>query len=138
MQPSPNPHKRRIALLAAGVVATGTAGNSLLRVGLNHAPALLSVSPIAHLEALARPAVIAAVLILITSFILQLTLLSWADLTFALPITSPSYVVVTIVGVVALGEHVSAVHWMGVLLILCGVIIVGRTKPLTPGSGIDS
>jgi drug/metabolite transporter (DMT)-like permease len=134
--PIRNTRKRRIALLAAGVIATGTTGNSLLRVGLSRVGPLLGSSPVAYLEALIRPAVVGGVLSLIACFLLQLTLLSWADLTFALPMTSPSYVVITIIGVLGLGEHVSAAHWFGVLLILCGVILVGRTKPLTPGSGI--
>jgi drug/metabolite transporter (DMT)-like permease len=60
-----------------------------------------------------------------------LSLLSWADLTFVLPVTSSAYVLVTLIGSFLLGEQVSLTHWIGVLLILAGVAIVGRTKPLT-------
>ncbi len=74
------------------------------------------------------------VVILIANMILQLSLLSWADLTYTLPVTSPSYVLVTVIGALGLREHVSLAHWLGVLLILFGVIIVGRTRPLTTGS----
>ncbi len=132
-----NRPRHRIALLAAGVIATGTSGNALLRVGLRHIPPLTNYSPIAHVAAMAHPAVLLGILLLIANFLLQLTLLSWADLTFALPMTSPSYVLITIVGVLALGERVSVSHWAGVLLILVGVVVVGRTKPLTPGSGLQ-
>ena len=90
----------------------------------------------AHLAAMAHPTVLIGILLLIACFLLQLTLLSWADLTFAVPVTSPSYIVITLVGVLALGEHVSLIHWTGVLLILLGVVVVGRTKPLTAGSGL--
>jgi drug/metabolite transporter (DMT)-like permease len=130
-------HKRRILLLAAGVVICGTTGNTLLRVGMSsHAP-IVSASPIDYLTAFVRIPIIIGVLTLIAQFIFQLTLLSWADLTFALPMTSPSYVVITLIGAFALGERVSTVHWFGVMLILCGVIVVGRTRPLTPGSGLN-
>ena len=72
-------------------------------------------------------------IVLATSFLLHLSLLSWADLTYALPVTSASYVVVTVVGALVLHERVSASHWLGVLLIVLGVIVVGRTQPLTAG-----
>ena len=125
-------------MLAAGVIAAGTSGNALLRVGLSHIPPLTNYSPMAHLAAMAHPAVIFGIVLLTAGFFLQLTLLSWADLTFALPVTSPSYVVITIVGAFALDERVSPTHWTGVLLILIGVIVVGRTKPLTAGSGLQA
>jgi len=131
----PEWHARRVALLAAGVVATSAGGNALLRVGLSSAPPLVGFSPLPYLRAFANAAVIAGVLVLIAQFILELALLSWADLSYVLPVTSPSYVLIALVGAFGLHEAISAVHWMGVGLILCGVILVGRTRPLTPGSG---
>jgi drug/metabolite transporter (DMT)-like permease len=120
-------------MLAAGVVLTGAAGNSLLRVGLSSA-APLALSPLAYLEALARPVVIIGVLGLIANYVFELSLLSWADLTYAMPLTSISYIVITLIGVLGLHEHVSAVHWLGVILILLGVAAVARTRPLTTGT----
>ncbi len=117
-------------MLAAGVVLSGAAGNSLLSVGLRSAD-LVNFSPLAHLKALANIAVITGISALICRYIFQLALLSWTDLTFALPITSTSFVLITIVGVFALGEHVSPAHWLGILFIIAGVIVVGRTRPLT-------
>ncbi len=73
------------------------------------------------------------VAVLLLNFILQLSLLSWADLTYALPVTAPSYVLIAFIGAFGLHEHVSLAHWFGVTLILCGVVIVGRTRPLTTG-----
>ena len=71
------------------------------------------------------------VLVLILWFVLQLSLLSCADLTYVLPVTSAFYVLVVLLGAAVLHERVSAAHWCGVLLILIGVLIVGRTTPLT-------
>ena len=121
----------RVTLLAAGVVATAAAGNSLLRVGLSSAPPLLSFAPSAFVNEFTSLMVVAGVVFLIANMILQLSLLSWADLTYTLPVTSPSYVLITVIGALGLREHVSLAHWVGVLLILFGVIIVGRTRPLT-------
>ncbi len=129
--PWKNWRKIRTELLAAGVVLTGVSGNSLLRAGLKGAEPLIGVSPLAYIAHFTNVIVLAGVIILAASFILQLSLLSWADLTYALPVTSASYVVVTLVGAVFLKEHVTPVHWLAVCLIVSGVIVVGRTQPLT-------
>jgi len=63
--------------------------------------------------------------------ICQLSLLSWADLTYVLPVTSVSYILLAVLAVFALKEHVSALRWAGVGLIVSGVTIVGRTRPST-------
>jgi multidrug transporter EmrE-like cation transporter len=122
----------RTELLAAGVVITGVSGNSLLRAGLKAAAPLVGVSPFEYLKEFTNIVVILGVIVLAASFLLQLSLLSWADLTYALPVTSASYVVVTLVGAFLLDEHVTPVHWLAVCLIVMGVIVVGRTQPLTP------
>jgi drug/metabolite transporter (DMT)-like permease len=128
--PLKNWSKIRTELLAAGVVLTGVSGNSLLRAGLRAAP-LVGASPFEYLKEFTNLIVVLGVIILASSFLLQLSLLSWADLSYALPVTSSSYVVVTLVGAVLLGERVTPVHWLAVCLIVCGVIVVGRTQPLT-------
>lgn len=116
------------------MVATAAAGNSLLRVGLSSAGPLISFSPLDYLKEFASTAVILGVVFLAAGFILQLILLSWADLTYVMPVTSASYGLIAVIGVVSLHEHVSPYHWAGIALILFGVVIVGRTKPLTTGT----
>ena len=61
----------------------------------------------------------------------QLSLLSWADLSYVLPVTSASYVLTALVGAVVLHEYVPTVHWIGIGLIFMGVMLVGRTAPQT-------
>lgn len=129
-------YRKRIYLLATGVVMSGSAGNSLLSVGLRSATPLAD-SPLAYVMAFANLAVIIGILALICRYILQLVLLSWADLTYTLPITSASYIVITVIGVLALGEHVSVAHWFGVVLIIAGVAVVGPTRPLTAGEDAE-
>jgi drug/metabolite transporter (DMT)-like permease len=124
--------RRRIYLLAAGVVMSEAAGNGLLSVGLRSAN-LLSFSPLAYLREFANLAVLIGISALICRYILQLALLSWADLTYAMPVTSVSYGVIATIGVLVLGERVSITHWLGIALIIAGVVVVGRTQPLTTG-----
>jgi uncharacterized membrane protein len=63
--------------------------------------------------------------------VIQLSLLSWAELSCVMPLTSTSYILTAILGAVALGETVSTADWLGVALIFLGVAIVGRTAPRT-------
>ncbi len=93
----------------------------------------MSVSFSRYLHALANPFVIGGIAILVCWMLLQLSLLSWADLSYVLPVTSGSYVLIAVLGAFWLHEDVSPAHWGGVALIVCGVVIVGRTTPLTTG-----
>jgi drug/metabolite transporter (DMT)-like permease len=124
-----------VHFLAAAVVVANAAGNSLLRAGLSSGEPIDALSPPAYLRGFAHIWVILGIVVLVVWLLLQLSLLSWADLTYVLPVTSASYVLTTILGALALGEYVSVVHWCGVSLILFGVVIVGRTRPLTPKAG---
>ena len=120
-----------VHLLAAGAIASNAAGNCLLRAGLSSVGPIVSVSPLDYLKVFANFSVVLGVVVLAGWMLLQLCLLSWADLSYVLPVTSAAYVLIAITGVFALGEHVSFAHRCGVVLILCGVVIVGRTPPLT-------
>lgn len=54
--------------------------------------------------------------------------MSWADLSFVLPVTSIGYVVVALLGRFLLHENVSSERWLGIFLILCGAILVGSSN----------
>jgi drug/metabolite transporter (DMT)-like permease len=76
--------------------------------------------------------VIAGILLLIGFFASYLSALSWADLTFVLPATSFSYVVVALLSYFWLHEQISPARWTGILLIVGGVGFVARGPALTP------
>ena len=61
----------------------------------------------------------------------RLTLLSWADLSFVLPVTSLGYVLAALMGKLFLAEEVSWPRWAGTLLIVAGIALVGATYPRT-------
>lgn len=56
-----------------------------------------------------------------------IVVLSRVDLSFAYPMLGLSYVMVVLVSVLFLHEHVPAIRWVGVLLIVAGVALVGQT-----------
>ncbi len=91
----------------------------------------VSLSPLDYLKAMTNGWVMIGIALLICWLISQLSLLSWADLTFVLPITAVSYVLAALLGAISLREHVSISRWAGVGLIFLGVVLVGRTRPRT-------
>ena len=103
----------------------------MLSVGMRQVGRTLSPSPIPYLAALLNPSVALGVCLLAIWLIANLSLLSWADLSYVLPVTAIAYVLSAVAGHFVLGERVSLVRWCGVLSITAGAILVGRTKPTT-------
>lgn len=61
-------------------------------------------------------------------FGLWLAVLSWEDLSVALPLQALSYVVVAFLAQWFLGENVSQMRWAGICLICVGVALVTRSS----------
>jgi drug/metabolite transporter (DMT)-like permease len=61
-------------------------------------------------------------------FGLWLAVLSWEDLSVALPLQALSYVVVAFLAQWYLGENVSPMRWGGICLICAGVALVTRSS----------
>ncbi|MGB7759322.1 MAG: hypothetical protein WBL61_05805 [Bryobacteraceae bacterium] len=106
---------------AAIVVLTQVFGNFFLKRGM---PAELP-SPLSYITVLFRPWVALGVSLLIVWLLSRMTLLSWADLSYVLPVTSLGYVLVAFVGRWLLQERISGTRWSGILLIVAGVALVG-------------
>ncbi|MFB3828083.1 MAG: EamA family transporter [Bryobacteraceae bacterium] len=113
------------------VVLSNVLGNFSLSVGMRRIGPLVSVSPLAYIEALFNPWVALGVSLLIVWLLSQMALLSWADLSYVLPVTSAGYVLAAVAGRVFLNEQISVTRWAGVLLIMAGVALVGRTAVST-------
>ena len=71
---------------------------------------------------------------MITWMISRMFLLSWADLSYVLPVTAFGYVLNAVLGRVFLGEQVTPARWAGTLLIMAGVVLVGLGNPKTGDS----
>ncbi len=71
-----------------------------------------------------RRLVIAGIVANAISYAGLLALLSVAPLSFAIPVTALSYVIKTLLAHWYLGEHVTAMRWVGVLFVTCGIIFV--------------
>ena len=57
-------------------------------------------------------------------FCIWTTILSKVDLSVAVPVASFSYVAIPLVSIIFLGEHIPFLRWVGIAVILVGVILV--------------
>jgi drug/metabolite transporter (DMT)-like permease len=110
-------------------VLSNVFGNFAMKHGM---PAELD-TPLAYIAALFRPWVALGVALMIVWMMSRMALLSWADLSYVLPVTSVGYVLVAIVGKVLLHEQITPKRWAGIALIMAGVALVGRGAPQTFG-----
>ncbi len=118
-------------LVLAGVTVFATVGDTLLSRGMKEAGSI----PLQHLSRVflevLHPGVALGIFFLLAFFACYMTALSWADLTYVLPATSLSYVLLTIIARFLLHENVSLSRWLGVLLISTGVGFVTQGPALT-------
>lgn len=113
------------------VIATNVIGNYALTVGMRQIGVVETWSPVPYIEAFAHPWVAIGVAFMLAWLISRLILLSWADLSYVLPVTAFSYALSALAGAVYLHEKVTKRQWAGVVLITAGVALVAITFPET-------
>jgi drug/metabolite transporter (DMT)-like permease len=125
----------RTTLFAAIVVFGDLLGNFMLRTGMRGSSVMHSTDPMVYLSVLLNPFILFAVVLMIAALGAQLALLSWADLSYVVPVTSVGYVLNALAGHLLLHEPLSTARWAAILLIMVGVILVSRTPRRTaPGA----
>lgn len=110
------PVKARVLTLV--VILSNVLGNLALSLGMKT-------------SSIFNPLVFVGVSLLILWMLSRMTLMSWADLSYVLPVTSLGYVLTVFAGKYFLGEHISGRRWAGTLLIVAGTVLVGLTSPST-------
>ena len=102
-------------------------GNLSLAWGTKHFPQALSIHPAVYIRAMLDPFVALGIAMLILSLLTRLALLSFADLSFVLPVTAIGYVLAALFGKLFLHEDVTTRQWLGTVLIFMGTALVGST-----------
>jgi len=117
------------------MVIAGPLGNVLLSKGMKETGALAMWPPttIPHTasQVLTNGSVWLGIASLITFFIANVLVLSYADYSFVQPASSIGYGVSALFGYLLLHEQVSLLRWAGIGVICLGVLVVGRTNPRT-------
>ena len=117
------------------IVLFGSAGNVLLSLGMKRLGAV-RVESATDLVRLFMGIFtsgwiwmgIGAMLLYLGCFMI---VLSWADYSYVAPASATIYAVVPLVGHFLLSEKVSPLHWVGILIIWVGVVVVRHTAPST-------
>ncbi len=118
-------------LVLAGITVFSTLGDSLLARGMKQIGGISLHDIHGLLFAVLNPWVAVGILLLIAFFASYMSALSWADLTYVLPATSISYVLVALVAYFRFHETISPTRWIGIALISAGVGYVAAGPSLT-------
>jgi drug/metabolite transporter (DMT)-like permease len=115
-------------LLVALMVGSTTAGEVLQAMGMRHHGEIRDFRPTALGRAAALLArnryVIGSVAAMAVSFFAFMKLLSFANLSFVVPVSAVTYVLETVLAKYVLREHVNWLRWAGASLVICGVALV--------------
>jgi drug/metabolite transporter (DMT)-like permease len=129
--------RKYVLLLAVAVFAAS--GDVCLARGMRDFGAVSFANIGGLIPALLNPWIITGILLLICFFASYLTALSWADLTYVLPATAISYVIMALLAQRILHEHVSAKHWIGIALVTVGVgVVAGGPERTTREKDLQS
>jgi uncharacterized membrane protein len=121
-------------VMVLAMVVCANVGDLMLKRGMMQIGAVkTSASALEHtfLMTVTNGTIWVGILFLIGFMASYMTVLSWADYSYVMPVGAFGYAVLTLLAVVFLHESVSPTRWLGVLLICVGVLLVGQTKPNT-------
>lgn len=125
-------HLKTMPLILVSIIL-GPLGNVFLGKGMKGVGSVTSariidISPIAT-RVLTSGYIWLGIGCLMGFFVAHMLLLTWADYSYVQPATSLSYLSIAILSYLVLGEMISPLRWVGVIIICVGVIVVGRTSP---------
>ena len=122
-------------ILLAIVIVSNAIGNVVLSYGMRAVGDISSYSPASlvssSIAAFANPWVLLGTSLLVLFFAAHTLLLTWADLSYVLLVTSCGYALVAALGAIVLDESISPLRWCGIALVSCGVALVASTPVST-------
>ncbi|MCS7025652.1 MAG: hypothetical protein NZV14_12700 [Bryobacteraceae bacterium] len=115
----------KTALLTLIVVLSNASGNLFLSLGMKSSTGVWFWW------------ILLGVALLILWTLSRMTLLSWADLSFVLPVTAAGYPLSALLGRWFLQEQISELRWAGTALIVAGTVLVASQTSRLPASQRD-
>ncbi len=119
-------------ILMLMAVTAGTVGDLLLAKGMKELGDLSAMNlrgiTEAAIRAMTEWKIVVGTAMLALFFFLWLAVLSWEDLTVALPMQALNYVLVAILAKYLLHEHVSPLRWAGIALVCVGVMMITKSS----------
>jgi len=122
---------RTLVVLLISICA-GTLGDVCLTKGMKSIGEINTLDPARlfriGIQVFSNPYIWLGIFILLIFFSLYLVALSWADLSFVVPITAFGYVLNAFFSWQLLGESISPLRWIGTSIICLGVAVVTHTE----------
>lgn len=122
---------KTLAIMLLAVTA-GTIGDILLAKGMKEIGDVSAMNLRGILstgyQALTTPKLVVGTAMLAIFFFLWLAVLSWEDLSVALPMQALNYVLVAFLAHYFLGETVSLLRWAGTVLVCIGVLMITKSS----------
>lgn len=122
--------KTMIVMLLA--VTAGTVGDILLAKGMKEMGDISAMNLRGIMDtafrALTTPKLMLGTFMLAIFFVLWLAVLSWEDLSVALPMQALNYVLVAFLSQYFLHETVSPLRWGGIILVCIGVMLITKSS----------
>lgn len=113
-------------------VTAGTVGDILLAKGMKELGDLSAMNLRGIIEVAIRAMttwkIIVGTAMLALFFFLWLAVLSWEDLSVALPMQALNYVLVAVLAKYILHEQISPLRWAGIFLVCVGVIMITKSS----------
>ncbi len=120
----------RVVIAMTIAAASAAFGQILVRRGMLQVGSLENYAPWALItyfwHALGNPYVIGGTILNAIFYFLFLAALSWTGVTVALPMTAIEYGFAALLAVTMLKEAVPPVRWVGIVLVVIGVILITR------------
>lgn len=134
----PRPHEPTVTVFLMILIAVGmeVVGQLLYKSGINRMQGFqgspFDIVPLIKFaaEALTNWRVLAGIGVYCAQAGVWWGVLSRADLSYAFPLTSMSYVLLLVASRAFLGEHISITRWMGATAVVFGVYLITRSAPL--------
>ncbi len=120
-----------IVLFTLGILF-GASGATLMKMGaqsVESADIITNFDKLAYFtKLLTNPSVFGGLILYFFSALLWLLLLTKLDVSYVQPILALTYVVTPIFAIVFLGESVSLMRWVGIGIIISGVVLVALSQ----------
>jgi bacterial/archaeal transporter family protein len=126
---APRPRLKNRIFIAL-VVISNTVGTVLVGRGMSEMPDFAPDSIFRYIVSfLTNPWMVFGILLLVVWMVAQLSMFTWADLSYVMPVTASYYVLTALLSRLVLAERISATRWAGIVVISFGVMLVSETPP---------
>jgi uncharacterized membrane protein len=110
------------------LIVSNTVGNLFLARGMQQMPDFEAIAlPHYMLAFVTNFWILGGIALLVLWMVSQLSMFTWADLSYVLPVTAGAYVLSAMFAKFFLNETISVARWAGIGLIAFGVVLVAET-----------